>query len=55
MNDLFDLPLIPGLRSVPGFVDADEERALIGRLDSLALAPFRPPMAPRNFMRSRPS
>ncbi len=41
MDDLFDLPLIPGLRSVASFVDADEERALIGRIDSLALAPFR--------------
>ncbi|MBW6525839.1 alpha-ketoglutarate-dependent dioxygenase AlkB [Sphingomonas sp. RHCKR7] len=41
MDDLFDLPLIPGLRSVAEFVDAAEERALIERIDSLALAPFR--------------
>ena len=41
MDDLFDLPLIPGLRSVAAFIGADEERALVERIDSLALAPFR--------------
>jgi DNA oxidative demethylase len=41
MDDLFDLPLISGLRSVAAFVDTHEEHALIERIDSLALAPFR--------------
>jgi alkylated DNA repair protein (DNA oxidative demethylase) len=41
MDDLFDLPLIPGLRSIDAFVALDAERDLIARIDSLALAPFR--------------
>lgn len=41
MDDLFDRPLLPGLCSIDAFVDADEERALIEEIDSLALAPFR--------------
>ncbi|MBB3692425.1 alpha-ketoglutarate-dependent dioxygenase AlkB [Sphingomonas sp. BK580] len=41
MDDLFDLPLLTGLCSVADFVEADEERGLIERIDSLALAPFR--------------
>lgn len=39
--DLFDEPLIPGLRSVDGFVADDEADALIRRVDALDLTPFR--------------
>ena len=41
MLDLFDAPVLPGLRSASDFVDAAEERMLIGHIDSTDLAPFR--------------
>jgi alkylated DNA repair dioxygenase AlkB len=41
MPQLFDAPLIPGLRYAGDFIDAAEEQALIGRLSALDLAPFR--------------
>jgi alkylated DNA repair protein (DNA oxidative demethylase) len=41
MADLFGLPTLPGLTTAEGIVDADEERALIGRIDEAGLTPFR--------------
>jgi alkylated DNA repair protein (DNA oxidative demethylase) len=41
MSSLFDAPLIAGLDYREDFISAAEERALIGRLDELDLAPFR--------------
>jgi alkylated DNA repair dioxygenase AlkB len=41
MRDLFDEPPIAGLTYCPEFISAREERALIDRLDSLDLSPFR--------------
>lgn len=41
MLDLFDAPVLPGLRSACDFVDAAEERMLIECIDSTDLAPFR--------------
>ena len=41
MRDLFDRPLLPGLRSEEAFVTADDERALIAAIDALALTPFQ--------------
>jgi alkylated DNA repair dioxygenase AlkB len=40
-TDLFAEPLIAGLEYWPNFISTDEESALIGRLQSLDLAPFR--------------
>jgi alkylated DNA repair dioxygenase AlkB len=41
MLDLFDAPVLPGLRSRPDIVDADEEQMLIERIDATDLTPFR--------------
>jgi len=41
MSTLFDAPLIAGLDYREEFISADEEAALIGRLEALDLAPFR--------------
>ena len=41
MHDLFDLPVLPGLRQTESIVDNSEERALIASIDETALAPFR--------------
>jgi alkylated DNA repair dioxygenase AlkB len=40
-TDLFNEPLIAGLDYREDFVEADEERELIDRLEALELAPFR--------------
>ncbi|MBU5811351.1 hypothetical protein JWE23_19560, partial [Acinetobacter baumannii] len=40
MLDLFDAPVLPGLRSVRDFVDAAEERMLIKRIDSTDLISY---------------
>ena len=39
--DLFAEPLIAGLDYRPDFITAEEERALIGRLSTLDVSPFR--------------
>ena len=39
--DLFGETLLPGLDYRPDFIDAAEERALIGHLDQMELSPFR--------------
>ena len=39
--DLFDAPLIPGLRFVSDFLTSDEEQALIAEIDRQELSPFR--------------
>jgi alkylated DNA repair dioxygenase AlkB len=39
--DLFDMPVLPGLRTQSGLVDADEERMLIDRIDASGPTPFR--------------
>ncbi|MFL6800561.1 MAG: alpha-ketoglutarate-dependent dioxygenase AlkB [Sphingomicrobium sp.] len=41
MSLLFDEPLIAGLEYRPEFVSEAEERALIGRIETLDVAPFR--------------
>lgn len=41
MSSLFDAPLIAGLDYREEVISADEEAALIGRLEALDLAPFR--------------
>lgn len=39
--DLFDAPVLPGLGTRAGLIDAAEERMLIDRIDATDLAPFR--------------
>lgn len=39
--DLFGQPLLPGLRQEHEFITAEEERALIARIDATDLTPFR--------------
>ena len=39
--DLFDAPVLPGLRSATEFLDVAEERMLIGHIDSTDLVPFQ--------------
>jgi alkylated DNA repair dioxygenase AlkB len=39
--DLFGAPLLPGLTQASGFVTAEEEAALIEKIDGTALSPFR--------------
>jgi alkylated DNA repair dioxygenase AlkB len=39
--DLFDTPALPGLAARDGFLSADEEAAIIARIDAEALSPFR--------------
>ncbi len=41
MRDLFDAPALPGLATRAALITADEERALIARIDATDLAPFR--------------
>ena len=41
MSLLFDAPLIDGLRYEDGVISEADERALLGRLEALDLAPFR--------------
>lgn len=41
MRDLFDAPVIPGLRNWSDLVSTREERDLIGRIDGTDLKPFR--------------
>lgn len=41
LADLFDAPILPGLDYRDGAITADEERALIARIDGAALSPFR--------------
>ncbi len=41
MLDLFDMPVLPGLRACPDFLDRDEERALIARIDATDPTPFK--------------
>jgi alkylated DNA repair dioxygenase AlkB len=41
MSDLFDTPLVAGLRYAEDVIGAGEERALLDRLVPLDLAPFR--------------
>lgn len=41
MSDLFGSSIIPGLALSEYFVSADEEQALIGRIDGTELTPFR--------------
>ena len=41
MSPLFDDPLISGLEHRDEFISKDEEKALIGRLEAMDLAPFR--------------
>lgn len=39
--DLFDTPAVPGLGTQPDVLTQSEERALIGAIDAVDLAPFR--------------
>ena len=39
--DLFDAPVLPGLRSATEFLDVADERMLIGHIDSTDLVPFQ--------------
>lgn len=39
--DLFDIPAVPGLGTQPDVLTQSEERALIGAIDAVDLAPFR--------------
>ena len=41
MFDLFDAPVLPGLKMQADLIDVAEERMLIGRIDAADLAPFR--------------
>ena len=41
MSLLFDAPLVDGLRYEDGVISEADERALLGRLEALDLAPFR--------------
>lgn len=41
MLDLFDAPVLPGLRTQADLIDIDEERVLIGRINETDLTPFR--------------
>ncbi|MEG3175070.1 alpha-ketoglutarate-dependent dioxygenase AlkB [Sphingomonas sp. RB3P16] len=41
MLDLFDTPILPGLRAVEDFVTAAEARALVAAIDAAELTPFR--------------
>jgi alkylated DNA repair protein (DNA oxidative demethylase) len=41
MLDLFDAPVIPGLKACDDFLSADEERALIAAIDGQDMTPFR--------------
>jgi hypothetical protein len=39
--DLFDTPILPGLRTQPDLIDQAEEQILIARIDAADLTPFR--------------
>ena len=39
--DLFGVPLLPGLSTAADFLSADEETALIARIEAAELTPFR--------------
>jgi len=39
--DLFDTPILPGLRMQPDLIDQAEEQMLIARIDAADLTPFR--------------
>ncbi len=41
MLDLFDTPILPGLRSMDAFVSEQEAPALIAEIDAAPLSPFR--------------
>lgn len=41
MLDLFDMPVLPGLHACPDFLDRDEERAVIARIDATDPTPFK--------------
>jgi len=41
MADLFDVPVVPGLATRPDIISAEEEAALIARIDGEGLSPFR--------------
>lgn len=41
MPDLFDLPLLPGLRLQGGFITHEEDVALIAAIDTLEMVPFQ--------------
>lgn len=41
MQDLFDTPVLPGLRTHANLIDAADERMLIDRIDATDLTPFR--------------
>jgi alkylated DNA repair dioxygenase AlkB len=41
VKDLFDTTLVPGFAQAENIVTADEEAALIARIDAVGLAPFR--------------
>jgi alkylated DNA repair protein (DNA oxidative demethylase) len=41
MLDLFDEPVLPGLRTRPDIIDRDEEAMLIERIDATDPAPFK--------------
>ena len=41
MLDLFDMAVLPGLRSGDAIVTPEEERALIARIDDESLSPFK--------------
>lgn len=41
MHDLFDTPILPGLRSADEFVSLAEEQQLIAAIDALGLTPFK--------------
>jgi alkylated DNA repair protein (DNA oxidative demethylase) len=41
MLDLFDTPLLPGLRTYPDIVDRDEELMLIEQIDATGPTPFK--------------
>jgi alkylated DNA repair dioxygenase AlkB len=41
MRDLFDTPILPGLRTVDAFASPDEERSLLAEIALLDLTPFR--------------
>ncbi len=40
-SDLFDTPILPGLRMQPDLIDQAEEQMLIARIDAADLTPFR--------------
>jgi alkylated DNA repair protein (DNA oxidative demethylase) len=41
MLDLFDMPVLPGLHACPDFLDRDEKRALIARIDATDPTPLK--------------